>query len=481
MLVLLTDCRSKSDQRSALVVVDTAVHFQTLEGFGTSINAWSKDLAGYFDTPEFRRLYLEELGASVLRVDLSGHVVPEREHAADLSYRDYLLEGQGERGAVYLRTAEALTRDSGGALRVVASVWSPPAWMKENASLGNGHTGRKNFGLSDEDIGLARGDEGAPRDGGTPEERQRYLFTNKLRHDRYEHFAKSLVEWTRLYRAHGVELYALSPQNEPRFSHWFGSCVYTPTELANVTRAIVQAFAAEGERLPRLFLPETMTHDTSGNRAYLDALFALAEVAPKVHALAVHGYVDGYQADQNPDSPGRFLALAAPRQRAVWFTEGGTGPHDWPKPLDGLGMLLFHALGAGRASLVLPWQFMEVAATEHALTTKAGPTKKTAVAKHFFRLLRPGMRRVAAKASDATVQAIAFEDSTKKSIALVLVNRTDEAVRATWQGRAASQRLTAREAFVTDRERSFTRLDVPGSEGMVLPQRSISTVVLSLE
>jgi hypothetical protein len=129
----------------------------------------------------------------------------------------------------------------------------------------------------------------------------------------------------------------------------------------------------------------------------------------------------------------------------------------------------------------LPWQFMDVAATEHALTTKAGPTKKTAVAAHFFRLLRPGMRRVVAEASGTAVQAVAFEDTTKKSLTLVLLNRTDQAVRTTWRGRRASERLTAREVFVTDREHSFARLDVPAKGGLVLPQRSISTVVLSLE
>jgi glucuronoarabinoxylan endo-1,4-beta-xylanase len=476
--VLLTDCRRLSEPVE--IVLDPAERHQNFEGFGTSINSWSPNLAGYFDRPEFRRFYLEELGASVLRVDLHGQVVPERERAEEISYQDYLLEGAGARGAVYLRAAEALTRDSGGRLRVIASVWSPPAWMKQNASLGNGHGGRKNFGLSDAELGVSSGPEGGPRDGGTEDERRRFLFSNKLRPDRYEHFARSLVEWVRLYRAHGVELYGLSPQNEPRFSHWFGSCVYTPAELAEVTRSIVETFAVEKEKLPRLFVPETMTHDIVGNRAYLAALLDKPELRSAIHALAVHGYVDGYEADSDPKSPGRFLDLATPFGRAIWYTEGGTGGHDWPKPLDGLGMLLVHAVREGNASLIVPWQFVDAQPSEHALTVLTGPTKKTSVARHFARAFQPGMRRVGASVAGGALDVVAFEHRARSELTVVVLNRAAKPVPVALTVRGRLTRAIPREILITSQQQTLARVEGAPSPVTSLPARSIATFLVPL-
>lgn len=457
------------------ISLDPASKGQVLEGFGTSINAWSEPLRGYYDRPQFRALYLEELGATVLRVDLCGEAVPEREQWSAIAYRDFVLDGPGERAATYLRAAEELTRASGGKLRVIASVWSPPAWMKVNGSKGNGHPERKNFALSDRDLGVADGTKAGSKPEPDEPTRQRYLLSNKLRRDRYEHFAQSLVEWVRLYRAHGVELYALSPQNEPRFSHWFGSAVYTPSELRDVLEAIVQAFAREGENLPRLFAPETMMQDDAGNRAYLQALFGPGGVGAHLRALAVHGYVDGYKTDRDPRSPGRFFELASGYGKPLWVTEGGTGDHDWPAALDGVGAALMNALGPGHATLVAPWQVVEVEPNEHGLLPISGPTKKTAVAAQFFRSFRPGMRRIRATSSDPEVQVLAMVEESGPSEprrgALVLISRSGRALRV--RVRSARGQIEVVQAEVTDREHSRAALAIDASATLSAPSSSV--------
>jgi O-glycosyl hydrolase len=161
---------------------------------------------------------------------------------------------------------------SNGKLKVIATVWSPPGWMKVNGSLANGHPERKNYGLN---FRTPRGTRPLERPAGWTGRRGAFSSTwgrNKLRSDRYLHFAKLLVEWTRYYRTLGIDLYALSAQNELSFSHYFESCVYTPEEYAELMRVIVWMFAHEGEKRPLLFGPEHMTFDLEKNRLYLEAL-----------------------------------------------------------------------------------------------------------------------------------------------------------------------------------------------------------------
>src|SRR5262249_2912177 len=205
---------------------------QTIEGFGTCINAWHADVARFYEQPDFLRFYQDSLGASALRIELyPGSTPAARERWQDISHRDFVFQGAGSRGETTNRVTAMLNARSGAKWPIIATAWSPPAWMKVNGSTGNTHPKRKNFSLNFSGP-LERGRWPGPAAGATGEERYRYIAVNKLRPDRYLHFAKLLVEWCRHFRSRGIELYALSPANEPRFSHWFESCVYSPDEYA---------------------------------------------------------------------------------------------------------------------------------------------------------------------------------------------------------------------------------------------------------
>ncbi len=151
--------------------------------------------------------------------------------------------------------------------------------------MGNGHPARKNFALNLDDP-VEGGIWNAAENNEVGLERYRYLGRNKLRRDRYLHFAKFLVEWSRYLESVGISLYALSPTNEPRFSHWFESCVYTPDEYAELLDVIAWMFANQGEAPVQLFGPEHMTWDSNGNQRYLEALKRRHGVAIPLAALA---------------------------------------------------------------------------------------------------------------------------------------------------------------------------------------------------
>src|SRR5205085_9867746 len=116
-----------------------------------------------------------------------------------------------------------------------------------------------------------------------------------------------------------------SPQNEPIFSHWFESCVFTPAEYAELLETISWMFAHEGEQAS-LFGPEHMTWDIGATDAYLAAA-AQRRTLGSLTAVASHGYVDGYLADQRPAITAPFGHLVASYAKKAWITEGGSGRH----------------------------------------------------------------------------------------------------------------------------------------------------------
>jgi len=77
-------------------------------------------------------------------------------------------------------------------------------------------------------------------------------------------------------------------------------------------------------------------------------------------------------------------------------------------PLHHLGAQLVNSLVQGQASLITPWQAVSREPDEHALSLLSGPTKKTAVATHFFKFLRPGMQRVETSDPDDRFAVVAF-------------------------------------------------------------------------
>lgn len=463
---------------STTVEIDHAQRYQVVEGFGTCINTWHDDVAAAYRREDWARFYLDTLGASALRIELWAGVAPvSRERWQDITWRDFSFQGLGRRAAVTVDVAKRLSSLSHGSLRIIASAWTPPAWMKVNGSLGNGHPERKNFALNLDDA-VERGLWNTPKNGVEGNERFTYVARNKLRPDRYLHFAKFLVEWTRYFESQGIPLYALSPANEPRFSHWFESCVYTPNEFAELIEVVAWMFANQGVSPIPLFGPEHMTWDIAGNRWYLDALTHRRGASQALTALASHGYVDGYRADLRKESTSAFRKMAEPSGKKIWITEGGFGNHDWPAPLHQLGAAFLYALRDGGVSLLTTWQTLTRAPVNaNGLMSLRGPTKKTYVAMQFWRFIRPGMVRIAAR-SIAGPDTVAFEDARTNTTVIVMLNRNRDPLPVSLD--LVSCRNARIEAFyVTDKSHECARIDEGHDlRSLVVPAEAAVTLVL---
>lgn len=84
-----------------------------------------------------------------------------------------------------------------GCDRFYSIPWSPPAWMKDNNNISRGH----------------------------------------LKKDMYQKFAEYLAEYVKIYKEEfGIDIYAISPQNEPDTDPGYSSCKYEPEELCTLVR-----------------------------------------------------------------------------------------------------------------------------------------------------------------------------------------------------------------------------------------------------
>jgi O-glycosyl hydrolase len=382
------------------VSIDRSKEFQTIEGFGASINGWTAEEMWINFDPEFVNYTANELGLSIFRMQVWGGVTPHPlDNPEEIDYRDFRWRGPGMRAKANVDFARALV-DANPEIRIIGSIWSPPGWMKENGSQ---------EGVQEK--GPSRG-------------------RNRLRDDHYEHFAKWVVEWARYMESQGTPFYALSLQNELLFDQWFESCVYTGEEYGRLVRVTGEMFEKEGVTKPLFFGPEDMTYanysEVGGrHRPFVDALMQ-PDVAPYFDVFATHGYTDGVREDST-HNPAKYWDSIKQFGRPYWITEGGTGAHDWPAPIEsGIAARLHFAIVESNVSLFCAWQISGAdEGTQHDIVERVRPTPKTFATMHFWKHIRPGSIRIGTEVDgDADgLLASAYHLKAKNQIIVVLINR----------------------------------------------------------
>lgn len=379
---------------------------QKIEGFGASIIDWSGRMIPLYSEPEFIDFVVDDLGLTIYRMGLVANTItnqPSDWH--DITYENFAWN----RANISINFAAAIRRRN-PEIKIIASIWSPPAWMKQN----NSTTGTQAGFLLDPNRTF---DDG-----------------NTLRDDRYEHYAKFLVEYQKYLITRGVGLYAFGAQNEPMFTQQFDSCMLSGEQYARLIKTLGQMYESEGMEKPLFYGPEDMTlasynpegtsMDDTRHNGYVEALMA-DDVAPYFDVWATHGYSDGVTAGDKLDA-GKYWSRIKQFGRPYWITEGGTGEHAWPTPImDGVGGQLHYALSEGNVSAFVAWQITDAEANIHGLMDMRTPTKKTYTAMHYWRFVRPGAVRVSAEPSDGDIRITAFRDPRTHQIIVVAINPTE--------------------------------------------------------
>ena len=378
------------------VSVDPSSMGQAVAGFGASVTESSARVVMTLSEADRAALWKElfapdGLGLTVLRQPMGAP-----DFAASVFSEDDMPAGQTDfalakfsvdrdRQAVLPLLREALKLQP--RLTVIASPWSPPAWMK---------TGGTMLGAS----------------GGV------------LRDDCYDVYARYFARFVREYQKEGVPIFAVTPQNEP---------AYGPPQYPGMVWA-----AAEEARFIRDFLGPTLAKDAPQTAilgwdhnydgfAFARTLLSDPATARWLLGTAWHDY---------GGDAGAMAAVARDfAGKEVWMTEGGLG--SWQGAFHGrfkTGLLQgIAAMAAGARSYVLwnvaldahggPIVFPNTA-NEGLVTIDGGQVvSRNAgywVLAHFSRFVAPGARRVAASA-DGGAPAAAFVNP-DSSLVVVLGN-----------------------------------------------------------
>ena len=386
------------------VTVDGAQRFQTIEGFGTCLVAWADSFRKLYRTGDFQKLYVRNIGCNMLRVNMWGPTFERpTEDWTQIRYEDFDMGASGGRPQIFIDFGQGI-RKLDPTVKIIGTVWSPPAWMKVNKSI----TGKRSGAIRAGDYGE---------------------INNRVDPNYFRHFCKWMVEYVKLHDKQGVPFYAVSPGNEVQFTQSFESCVWDGKDYVTIVTMLREMLNAEGYSRVKIFGPETMTSHLyeGGTGSYVKAIKDNPRALAALDVFATHGYEDGVLPEMSATSSRMFWDLVADTGKPFWITEGGTGGHVWPAPIRrGIGNALHNALVAGNCSAFVPWQITESRESIHGLMVMDRFTPKTYTAMHYSKFIRPGAVRIDAQPGFGDVQVGAFLHEGNAELTIVAINPTEK-------------------------------------------------------
>lgn len=394
----------------ALVTVDPSTKFQKIEGFGGFGGQTEYWRTGPFTSDRFVTDLVEDLGISIIRDDVPTNfeIVNDNDDPNDTDLSKYNVSEQtaGHHQPFAARVPHLKALKEAGVDKFIVSVWSPAPWMKWNNSIDNGTENNS-----------------APAYTRTPDE-----TTNQLKEENYEEFAESMVAYCKIFKREiGIDLYALSVQNEPRFSQFYQSCVYDGEALKDLIITVGKRFRKEG-LTTKLFAPEDVGY-FDGVKSMTLPILNDEEARDHVDIIATHGYAfDGITAGSVDATTWETMyGWGAAYGKPHWMTET-SGYENSLNGANDLAKAMYTALKYGQVSAWVFWTLSSENLDAYSLMNAAGEkSKRYYVSKQFYKYIRPNAQRVASSSTD-DVLTLAFENEGVSTVVLINISDDSKAV-----------------------------------------------------
>jgi glucuronoarabinoxylan endo-1,4-beta-xylanase len=445
------------------ITIDEATTHQVMDGFGffgARDVWWGASDAAHFYSDDWLEKIIADLGISIWRNEAYPHNPPHEQTTEN-------QDANWEKQKPMVQALKAEADEHGVDLKVILTAWSPPGEFKweiyEMAWAGDDAATR---GPSDD------GDYWSEKNGGT------------LNPDKYAAYAAWWSDVIQMYKDAGVEVYAISLQNEPLFSQTFNSGVYTTQWYADMVAAVVPLIKADHPEV-KAFGSENMLEmegrDDNWQWFYHNKLKQNPDAMAQLDILAVHGYQDGVNASSGSELAimwSKHLAeFAEPLDKKTWMTETSGYLDAWESEGDNPGALslaidLQTALLFGDVSGWIVWQGSSLdPINEFTLMSDLTVGKKYYASKNFYRFIRPGAVRVTGSSSDEAVSVSAFRHEANDTHTIVLINTASE-------GKGIDLSLAGEyEMFVTSASKNCESAGtVNTDEPIALPARSVVTL-----
>ncbi|MBL7969761.1 MAG: hypothetical protein JNK09_22355 [Prolixibacteraceae bacterium] len=396
------------------VVIKSNQSAQTIEGFGACFNelGWTSlsRLSEENQRDIFSELFEPEIGANftICRMpvganDFSRDWYSYNETEGDFEMKNFSIDNDRETLIPFIKEAQKLRPE----LKIWASPWSPPAWMKWN----------KHYACAVPWEGLAEKFRN-----NLPVDKQGKEGTNMFIQEEpyFKAYAQYFSKFVAAYQQEGIKISTIMPQNEFNSCQIFPSCTWTAAGLAEfigkylgpeMEKQGVEIFFGTMER-PAEALVDTILNDSFAGKYIKGVGFQWAgkEAIPGIHKR--YPDMQLYQTEQ----------------------ECGDGKNDW-KYCCYAWTLMKHYLQNG-ATAYLYWNisldeggFSRWGWQQNSLVT-VNPAEKTYkfnheyyLLKHVSHFVKPGAKRLIPEGAFQNILAFINPD---KSIACIVQN--DESV-----------------------------------------------------
>jgi glucosylceramidase len=381
------------------ITVDESKSYQRMLGFGAAMTDASAYLINQKMPKLDREALLQDLfsqskgiGFSFIRVPMGASDFSRRHYsyddmtgtATDSALAHFSIDVDRADKLPLLRRALAINPE----LKVMASPWSPPGWMKTTNSL----------------------------------------ITGTLLPKFYDSFAEYFVKFIRAYEAEGVPTYSISLQNEPNFEPAdYPGMKLTPGARADVIgKHMGPRFASAGIKT----LIWDWDHNWDLPQQPLDVL-ADTTARKYVQGVAWHCYggevsAQGAVHDAHPDKDAYFTECSggewSPKfdENLKWTVNtlviGAT--RNWAR-----GVLLWNlALDEGFGPHLGGCGNCRGVVTINSKTGGYARNVEYYALAHASKFVRPGAHRIASESSDSTLSSVAFRNADDGSKVLIVVN-----------------------------------------------------------
>jgi glucosylceramidase len=291
---------------------------------------------------------------------------------------------------------------AGGKLPLLASPWSPPAWMKDNHDM---------------------------------------LHGGKLIPEFYQTWANYYVQFIRAYEKRGIPVWGVSVQNEPMAKQTWESCNYTAEEERNFIKNFLGPTLANSGQGTKRIIGWDHNRDLIYHRANI--LLSDPAAAKYIWGIGFHWYEDWTGGGKIFDNV-RRVSESFPKTHLI-FTEGCAERfsqaqlNDW-KWGEAYGRNLINDFNNGTVGWI-DWNVLldEEGGPNHAKNFCYAPvhadTKTGALTYmnsfyyigHFSKFIRPGAQRISSSSSRGQLLTTAFRNSNNK-IAVVVMNQSGEKI-----------------------------------------------------
>lgn len=417
------------------ITIEINTKFQTMMGIGAFVDNSVKP---------YLKNYTDDFGATVARIGVIGN---QLEPTNDNNNPFVLNRSALNYNAFDWDMIKQLQNK--GVEHFILSIWSVPAWMKDNASESAATAGVPNWTTTDNRV-------------------------DTLLYDEYAEYALALALVFK--EKTGKDLYGIGLQNEPTFNEPYPSAILPPKQFVKLINMVGRRFRQEGVNC-KLYMAEQVMAQNASMYEYLNALKADNEAWQYCDIKAIHGYagdgITAYSANCTEWNTLKNSVKEAPHPKQLWVTETELKSATWADMISNLGAMST-AFSCGDVNLWTQWGYV-------ANFTLQGQNNQLPYAQsQFAKFARPGSVRVSATTDNTNLMVNTFVNTKKynKEMATVVINKSATPISIKLTGVNIPTNYSVYQTYNLNNFKSETaaQKDV----AYLLPAQSITTFVAPL-